>query len=62
DTDATASRDNQILALLDAGKSAREIATEIGVHHSTVARHIKRLRPPAEESAAQTLRLIAGAN
>lgn len=62
DTDATASRDEQILALLDAGKSAREIAVEIGVHHSTVARHIKRLRPPAEEPAAQTLRLIAGAN
>lgn len=62
DTDATASRDELILALLDAGKSAREIAVEIGVHHSTVARHIKRLRPPAEEPAAQTLRLIAGAN
>lgn len=62
DTDATESRDELILALLDAGKSAREIATEIGVHHSTAARHIKRLRPPADESAAQTLRLIAGAN
>lgn len=62
DTDATASRDELILALVDAGKSAREIGPEIGLHHSTVARHIKRLRPPAEETAAQTLRLIAGAN
>lgn len=42
DSHSPASRDHRILALHAQGRSSREIADEIGVHHSTVARIVAR--------------------